>query len=431
MTNQSFASENTRKNIPWAEVAKIFHLEHLSQHRTVTPVAENKKSPEEVSDAELVAQLNRVYNPDVGEAVISVAERDPISVGTEQNRLPDYPDEYEIGSGWLYVRKTNGKVEQVVRLCNFFPQVKAEIVCDDGVKEDRMFRIGILARDGSEICCTDVHASDLEDKKWIMELPSVCQYTAVGSVEKHIAVAVRSTGPQAEQKHIYAYTGFKKIDGKVQYLLPSHPLYDVELEGSKKGGGYPSADTTPQVRIPCPGHPGQNGSKLLDIPQNPLHRLYLSVLRPQQGFRNDPNEIPVPPPAAHLRFAEVCPVGLRFMTAEGLFKGEVVIIRADVFAEFLDRRLEQRGVIRRMEDPFEDRDLRIPAGVAKKLDHEGERPFDTFPPVGVQDLHPDHIVGQTHGAGVDPFLQEFRGGGFAAPGIAAEKDEFCHDALLG
>ena len=99
MTNQSFASENTRKNIPWAEVAKIFHLEHLSQHRTVEPVMENKKPLEEVSDAELVAQLNRVYNPDVGEAVISEAERDPVSVGEKQNRLPDYPDEYEIGSG--------------------------------------------------------------------------------------------------------------------------------------------------------------------------------------------------------------------------------------------------------------------------------------------------------------------------------------------
>ncbi len=238
MTNHSFASETNRRNITWAEVASLFHLEHLGKKHTVEPVTKNKKPPEEVSDAELVAQLNRVYNPDVGEAVISEAERDPVSVGEKQNRLPDYPDEYEIGSGWLYVRKTNGKVEQVVRLCNFFPQVKTEIVCDDGVREDRMFRVGILARDGSEICCTDVHASDLEDKKWIMELPSVCQYTAVGSVEKHIAVAVRSTGPQAEQKHIYAYTGFKKIDGKVQYLLPGHPLYDVELEGSKKGGGY-------------------------------------------------------------------------------------------------------------------------------------------------------------------------------------------------
>ena len=144
MTNQSYASETTRRNIPWAEVASLFHLEHLGEKHTVEPVMENKKPPEEVSDAELVASLNRVYNPDVGEAVISEAERAPISVGTEQSRLPDYPDEYEIGSGWLYVRKTNGKVEQVVRLCNFFPRVKAEIVCDDGIREDRMFRKGIV-----------------------------------------------------------------------------------------------------------------------------------------------------------------------------------------------------------------------------------------------------------------------------------------------
>ena len=143
MTNQSFASENTRKNITWAEVASLFHLEHLGKKHTVEPVMENQKSPEKLSDAELVASLNRVYNPGVGEAVISEAEaagQNTVSPEAEQNRLPDYPDEYEIGSGWLYVRKTNGKVEQVVRLCNFFPQVKTEIVCDDGVREDRMFR---------------------------------------------------------------------------------------------------------------------------------------------------------------------------------------------------------------------------------------------------------------------------------------------------
>ena len=64
MTNQSYASESPTRNIVWAEVAERFHLEHLGQHHTVEPVAENQKTPEAVSDAELVAQLNRVYNPD-------------------------------------------------------------------------------------------------------------------------------------------------------------------------------------------------------------------------------------------------------------------------------------------------------------------------------------------------------------------------------
>ena len=59
----------------------------------------------------------------------------------------------------------------------------------------------------------------------------------------------------------------------------------------------------------------QGGSKLPDIPQDPLYRLRLSVLRSQQGFRDDPDEIPVPPPAAHFRFAEVGPVGLRSVAA--------------------------------------------------------------------------------------------------------------------
>ncbi|MBR0443884.1 MAG: hypothetical protein IJK14_00715, partial [Clostridia bacterium] len=74
MTNQSFVSENTRRNITWAEVASLFHLEHLGKHHTVEPVTENKKPLEEMSDAELVASLNRVYNPDEIEAAYQQAE---------------------------------------------------------------------------------------------------------------------------------------------------------------------------------------------------------------------------------------------------------------------------------------------------------------------------------------------------------------------
>jgi hypothetical protein len=51
MTNQSFVSENTRRNITWAEVASFFHLEHFGKKHTVELVAENEKAPEEVSDA--------------------------------------------------------------------------------------------------------------------------------------------------------------------------------------------------------------------------------------------------------------------------------------------------------------------------------------------------------------------------------------------
>ena len=74
MTNQSFVSENTRRNITWAEVASLFHLEHLGKHHAVEPVVENKSLPEEMSDAELVASLNRVYNSNEIEAAYQQAE---------------------------------------------------------------------------------------------------------------------------------------------------------------------------------------------------------------------------------------------------------------------------------------------------------------------------------------------------------------------
>ena len=72
MTNQENAIVFPKRNITWAEVKAHFHL---GKHHTVEPVTENKKPLEEMSDAELVASLNRVYNPDEIEAAYQQAER--------------------------------------------------------------------------------------------------------------------------------------------------------------------------------------------------------------------------------------------------------------------------------------------------------------------------------------------------------------------
>ena len=138
MTNQSYASEATRRNITWAEVASLFHLEHLGKHHTVEPVVENKSLPEEMSDAELVASLNRVYNSDEIEAAYQQAE-DEEAPDPELSKF--YPAPYDVKNNCLgYVKHTkDGEVE--VQLCNFAPRISCEVIYDDGedtgwVKQD-------------------------------------------------------------------------------------------------------------------------------------------------------------------------------------------------------------------------------------------------------------------------------------------------------
>ena len=73
MTNQSYASETTKRNITWAEVKAHFHL---GEHNTVEPLIEPAPHDKHIdmSDAELVASLNRKYNPAEIEAAYQQAE---------------------------------------------------------------------------------------------------------------------------------------------------------------------------------------------------------------------------------------------------------------------------------------------------------------------------------------------------------------------
>ena len=229
MTNQSFASENTRKNIPWAEVAKIFHLEHLSQHRTVTPVAENKKSPEEVSDAELVAQLNRKYNPaEIEEALIAEEEED----APDPELSKYYPAPYYVKHNCLgYVKHTkDGEVD--VQLCNFVPRISCEILYDDGEEVTREYEITVKDREGNVLPTFRVPAQSFGKLDWVGgNLPARCTLDVTGSVEKHIVHAVKETAAHTDLRHVYAHTGWIRQDGEMHFLLPGSPFFEVELDG--------------------------------------------------------------------------------------------------------------------------------------------------------------------------------------------------------
>ena len=229
MTNQSFASENTRKNIPWAEVAKIFHLEHLSQHRTGTPVTGNKKSPEEVSDAEFVASLNRVYNPAEIEAAL-IAEEEEDAPDPELSKY--YPAPYYVKHNCLgYVKHTkDGEVD--VQLCNFVPRISCEILYDDGEEVTREYEITVKDREGNVLPTFRVPAQSFGKLDWVGgNLPARCTLDVTGSVEKHIVHAVKETAAHADLRHVYAHTGWIRQDGEMHFLLPGSPFFEVELDG--------------------------------------------------------------------------------------------------------------------------------------------------------------------------------------------------------
>ncbi len=77
---------------------------------------------------------------------------------------------------------------------------------------------------------------------WIANnLDASCDLCVVSQVEKHVRCAIKSTARFAEKQYIFSHTGWKKIDGAWQYLLPGDERYRVEMKGKQRN--YRGADT--------------------------------------------------------------------------------------------------------------------------------------------------------------------------------------------
>ena len=73
---------------------------------------------------------------------------------------------------------------------------------------------------------------------WVSEkLPARCRLDVTGAVEKHIVHAMKGSAAYAEQRSIYAHTGWVKQDGEYHFLLPGSPFFEVELEGKHANYG--------------------------------------------------------------------------------------------------------------------------------------------------------------------------------------------------
>ena len=232
MTNQENAIVFPKRNITWAEVKEHFHL---GKHHTVEPVVENKSLPEEMSDAELVASLNRVYNPDEIEAAYQQAE-DEEAPDPELTKL--YPEPYFVKDNCLGFTKKTKDGEVLVQLCNFAPRISCEVIYDDGEEERREYEILVRDENGNDLPKFRVPASSFGKMDWVSEkLPARCRLDVTGSVEKHIVNAMKGSSAHADLRSIYAHTGWVKQDGEYHFLLPGSPFFEVELEGKHANYG--------------------------------------------------------------------------------------------------------------------------------------------------------------------------------------------------
>ena len=160
-----------------------------------------------------------------------------------KNQIKDfYSAPYYTENGCLCYLPVGRQDSPGIMLCNFAPRIVREVIVDDGAEKTRRYLIGGTDANGNNFTPVKVPAGELEKMSWIANnLDASCDLCVVSQVEKHVRCAIKSAARFAEKQYIFSHTGWKKIDGAWQYLLPGDERYRVELKGKQRN--YRGADT--------------------------------------------------------------------------------------------------------------------------------------------------------------------------------------------
>lgn len=148
-----------------------------------------------------------------------------------------YPYPFDTGRKGLYRIFIVNRVEVGRLLCNFFPFLVRESTEDDGVEPRKKLTLAGFLQDGTPLPEVDIPASDFSAMSWVLEKWGIDCRMEVGNSKPHIANAILTTAPYAKRRTVYTVTGWKKIGGQWEYLLPGNSQYDVELGERLKGYG--------------------------------------------------------------------------------------------------------------------------------------------------------------------------------------------------
>ncbi|MBR4206627.1 MAG: hypothetical protein IKQ92_14230 [Clostridia bacterium] len=234
-------------------------------------------SAENMTDAELIASLNRVYAPEEIEEAYVEAEKED-EPDPETTKL--FASPYTVKDNCLGYRKEVKGGETTVRLCNFVPRIACEILYDDGEEVTREYEVEVIDENGELLPAFRVPASSFGKMDWVSEkLPARCRLDVTGSVEKHIVNAMKGSSAHADQRSIYAHTGWVRQNGELHFLLPGSTFCEVELSGKCANYG-----------MVCEEDPSDLGiltamMQLEIVPPDVLHPLFALVfLSPLNSF---------------------------------------------------------------------------------------------------------------------------------------------------
>lgn len=126
------------------------------------------------------------------------------------------------------------------KLADFVPTLIAEVTHDDGIEQQKFFRIGGIHQSGAVLPEVLVSADEMQSMKW-----TLTKWGTLGAAEpRHnvlgkICHAILNTKAEVRYETVYLQTGWKKISNKYVFLMPNTDrIYTVKLQGKLKNYSF-------------------------------------------------------------------------------------------------------------------------------------------------------------------------------------------------
>jgi len=150
---------------------------------------------------------------------------------TNTKQIP-YAPKFAVKDNCLYERKDSKNGPYDRKLCNFAPWLVSEITVDDGVEKRTMIRLGGIHGSGRTLPEIEIPAEELGNFNWLCKHWGIdCILETGYGVRESVRYAIQTTADGADRKTVYGVTGWKKIGGAWEFLMPGDEQLTVSLRG--------------------------------------------------------------------------------------------------------------------------------------------------------------------------------------------------------
>ena len=161
-----------------------------------------------------------------------------------------FPKNYEVIDNGLYLIKHRRDYEEQILICNFVPYIVSEIICDDGLELSRRYEAEGIDKHGELLPRIAITEKEFSSMDWVRnKWGLVCNIAPDSSAPKRLRYAMQETAEHAEKKYIYLTTGWHKINGKWDYLMPGDEKHTVELPGRLSGYSFSREKDTEALKL--------------------------------------------------------------------------------------------------------------------------------------------------------------------------------------